>query len=67
MSLLFQPALILVIIRINAQNFFIKSRRMVHLLAVTELVHDDAVEGSLRREHQEAIEAEISACIATAP
>jgi len=51
----------------NAQNLRIKFWRVVHLLAVAELVYDDAVQYVGRREHEQAVEAEIALGATAAP
>ena len=62
-----QPAVPAPVFREDPQDFGIKARRMIHLEAVAELMHDDAVQHLGRREHQEAVEIQISFCRAAAP
>ena len=63
----FEPSVPLPVIRECPQHLRIKRRGVVHMPAVAQLMHHNAVDHLPRREHQQAVEAQIAARGAAPP
>lgn len=56
---LLEPLIAAFVIRENPQNFFVELAGVIHVPAVTELVHDYAIKDFLWHQHQKTVEIEI--------